>query len=96
MKSNTNENPYPPGPTVAKALAALKVESLRRYPPPTALPLRKALAALHNIGTDNLLVTNGPKGKALAEKLGDKPVALMRGHGMDAVVAQYDERVELD
>lgn len=59
IKMNTNENPYPPGPAVAEALAGLRVESLRRYPPPTALPLRKALAALHGISVDNVLVTNG-------------------------------------
>ena len=29
----------------------------------------------------NMLVRNGALGKALAETLGDKPVALMRGHG---------------
>ena len=28
-----------------------------------------------------LLVRNGPVGKSLAEGLGNKPVALMRGHG---------------
>ena len=59
IKLNTNENPYPPGPAVAKALAGLQVESLRRYPPPTALPLRKALAELHQVSVDNLVVTNG-------------------------------------
>jgi histidinol-phosphate aminotransferase len=59
IKLNTNENPYPPGPAVAQALAGLNVESLRRYPPPTALPLRKALATLHQVDVENLLVTNG-------------------------------------
>jgi len=59
IKLNTNENPYPPGPAVAKALAALRVESLRRYPPPTALALRKALATLHGIEADNIVITNG-------------------------------------
>ena len=59
IKMNTNENPYPPGPAVAQALAGLRVESLRRYPQPTALPLRKELAALHGVSVDNLLVTNG-------------------------------------
>ena len=32
-------------------------------------------------GMTNLLVSNSALGKALAETLGDKPVALMRGHG---------------
>lgn len=59
IKLNTNENPYPPGPAVAKALADLQVESLRRYPPPTALPLRRALAQLHQVDVENLVVTNG-------------------------------------
>ncbi|MES2605019.1 MAG: histidinol-phosphate transaminase [Pseudomonadota bacterium] len=59
IKLNTNENPYPPGPAVAKALADLRVDSLRRYPPPTALPLRKGLADLHKVSVDNLVVTNG-------------------------------------
>src|SRR5690606_22431207 len=59
IKLNTNENPYPPGPGVAAALAAVQVDSLRRYPPPTARALRAALAALHHIEPDNLIVTNG-------------------------------------
>jgi len=36
-------------------------------------------------GTSNLLVTDVARGKALAETLGQRPVALMRGHG-DVVV----------
>jgi histidinol-phosphate aminotransferase len=59
IKLNTNENPYPPGPKVEAALRNIHIESLRRYPPPTALPLRKALAALHGIDPGNLIVTNG-------------------------------------
>src|SRR5690606_1928869 len=59
IKLNTNENPYPAGPAVAAALAAIRVEDLRRYPPPTALPLRRELATLHNLEADNVLVTNG-------------------------------------
>ncbi len=59
IKLNTNENPYSPGPAVAKALAALQVENIRRYPPPTAMALRQSLAQLHKLDTDNILVTNG-------------------------------------
>ncbi len=59
VKLNTNENPYPPGPAVARALAGLQVESLRRYPPPTAMVLRQALASLHAIDADNIIITNG-------------------------------------
>jgi histidinol-phosphate aminotransferase len=59
IKLNTNENPYPPGPAVASALAALHVDNIRRYPPPTAMALRQSLAHLHNLHTDNIIVTNG-------------------------------------
>jgi histidinol-phosphate aminotransferase len=59
VKLNTNENPYPPSPTVQRALDAFTVDSLRRYPPPTADPLRAALADLHQLQPDNLVVTNG-------------------------------------
>ena len=38
-------------------------------------------------GMTNLLISDGRLGKALAETLGDKSVALMRGHG-DVVVAR--------
>ncbi len=59
IKLNTNENPYPPGPAVEQALRAIQVQSLRRYPPPTATPLRASLATLHKVGADNRVVTNG-------------------------------------
>jgi HCOMODA/2-hydroxy-3-carboxy-muconic semialdehyde decarboxylase len=42
--------------------------------------------------TQGLLVTNNKQGAALANTLGDKPVALMRGHG-NLVVAQDIPRV---
>jgi len=59
IKLNTNENPYPPGPAVEQALRAIQVQSLRRYPPPTAAQLRESLARLHKVGNDNVIVTNG-------------------------------------
>lgn len=59
IKLNTNENPYPPGPAVARALAALSVEDLRRYPPPTALGLRQAVARLHGLDEEQVIITNG-------------------------------------
>ncbi|MDT8399121.1 MAG: histidinol-phosphate transaminase [Pseudomonadales bacterium] len=59
IKLNTNENPFPASPAVAAALATIRVDSLRRYPPPTALPLRTALAACHRVHADNIIVTNG-------------------------------------
>jgi ribulose-5-phosphate 4-epimerase/fuculose-1-phosphate aldolase len=38
-----------------------------------------------SFGMTNMLISDAPKGKALAQTLGDKPGALMRGHGGIAV-----------
>jgi len=38
-------------------------------------------------GMSNMLISNGPLGKSLAETLGEKDVALMRGHG-NVIVAR--------
>jgi histidinol-phosphate aminotransferase len=59
LKLNTNENPFPPSPAVARALAGISVDALRRYPPPTAAGLRTRLAALHGVDAENLVITNG-------------------------------------
>ena len=59
IKLNTNENPYPPGPAVEQALRRIQVQSLRRYPPPTASGLRHSLARLHALESEQLIVTNG-------------------------------------
>ncbi len=59
IKLNTNENPYPPSPRVDEALRSLSGASLRRYPQPTALPLREALAAQHQLTPDHFVLTNG-------------------------------------
>lgn len=59
IKLNTNENPYPASPAVAAALAAIRVEDLRRYPSPTASGFRRAAADYHQLSPDNILPTNG-------------------------------------
>ncbi len=59
IKLNTNENPFPPGPSVKKALSAINTDNLRCYPQPTAIDLRTAIAAHHNIEKENIIVTNG-------------------------------------
>ena len=59
LKLNTNENPYPPSPSVAIALTAFDVERVRRYPPPTARNLQDAIASKHGLETGNVIVTNG-------------------------------------
>jgi len=59
IKLNTNENPYPASPLVASALAAIKVDDLRRYPSPTAQSFREAAAQFHGLQSDKILPTNG-------------------------------------
>jgi len=59
IKLNTNENPYPPSPKVAAALAGIDVASLRRYPPPLATGFREVAAQLHDVAIDNIIPTNG-------------------------------------
>ena len=59
VKLNTNENPYPPSPRVAAALAGLDASTLRRYPPPSAARLRAQLATLHECSPEAVFVGNG-------------------------------------
>ena len=59
VKLNTNENPYPPSPAVARALQSLDVAQLRTYPQPTADALRGAIAEHHGLRQQNVVVTNG-------------------------------------
>ena len=52
VKLNTNENPYPPSPAVAAALAALAeqgAETMRLYPDPAAAELVGAIAEAHGV-----------------------------------------------
>ncbi|MEM6507532.1 MAG: histidinol-phosphate transaminase [Planctomycetota bacterium] len=58
-KLNTNENPYPPSPSVMDAVRGLDAEKLRVYPPPLARPFREAAAELHGVGPENIMATNG-------------------------------------
>ena len=61
---NTNENPYPPSPRLAKAMAETVAEvalGLNRYPDRDAVRLREALAAYlgHGLGADQVWAANG-------------------------------------
>ena len=47
IKLNTNENPYPPAPGVAKALKGMETDRLRLYPDPAATPLVEELARFY-------------------------------------------------
>ncbi len=59
IKLNTNENPYPPSPRVLAAVRKEITSSLRLYPDPVALELRKRAAALYNVGPENVMAGNG-------------------------------------
>jgi histidinol-phosphate aminotransferase len=59
LKLNTNENPYPPSPAVAEALAALDPADLRNYPDPVAIELRQAIASLHGARVEQVIAGNG-------------------------------------
>ncbi len=57
-KLNTNENPYPPSPEVAKAVAE-EVNKLRLYPEPVSSRLRSALGERHGLSADHVIIGNG-------------------------------------
>lgn len=59
VKLNTNENPYPPSPKCAEALSAFNWENLRRYPDPSIMELKKAIARLNKVKAENVFIGNG-------------------------------------
>ena len=59
IKLNTNENPYPPAPSVLAALNAAELEDLRLYSDPTAKVLKEKLAKLYGLAPENIYVGNG-------------------------------------
>ncbi|MFK7915181.1 MAG: histidinol-phosphate transaminase [Pseudomonadales bacterium] len=59
IKLNTNENPYPPSPAVQQALSSADANALRIYPSATAPELRSAIAALHQLDADQVVLTHG-------------------------------------
>ena len=58
IKLNTNENPYPPSPAVAPAVAAA-VTGLRKYSDAMAIELRTVAAGLYGVAVDQVIATNG-------------------------------------
>jgi len=59
IKLNTNENPYPPSPATLAAIREAASDSLRLYPDPTALELRKAIAERYGTSPERVFVGNG-------------------------------------
>ena len=58
IKLNTNENPYPPSPRVAEAIAGL-TDSLRLYPDMDATALREAIAQVSALDPAQVFCGNG-------------------------------------
>ncbi|MFZ5974634.1 MAG: histidinol-phosphate transaminase [Bacillota bacterium] len=60
IKLNTNENPYPPAPSVLEAIADAAGD-LRRYPDPESVALRESIAKRHGFGlaSKNVFTGNG-------------------------------------
>lgn len=59
IKLNTNENPYPPSPTVAQALSADRLDELRLYPDPNSSSLKQAVAGYCGVSESDVFVGNG-------------------------------------
>ena len=61
-KLNTNENPFPPSPKVAEAIAKVltqQAQELRLYPAPESNDLRAALAQAYDLDVSQVFVGNG-------------------------------------
>jgi histidinol-phosphate aminotransferase len=58
-KLNTNENPYPPSPRVAEAIAQGLDGRLRLYPDPVGTAFRRVAARLHGVEPEMILAGNG-------------------------------------
>ena len=59
VKLNTNENPYPPSPTVLACLREMEGGILRKYPDPASAELVKALAERYGLSEDRIFVGVG-------------------------------------
>ena len=59
VKLNTNECPYPPSPRVLDAIAGVDGDALRRYPDPSSLALRQAIADCYGLTPEQVFVGNG-------------------------------------
>lgn len=59
IKLNTNENPYPPAPGVARALREMDADMLRRYPDPSAGILVESLAQRYHLSPEQVFVGVG-------------------------------------
>jgi histidinol-phosphate aminotransferase len=59
LKLNTNEHPYGPSPRALEAIRDAADDSLRLYPDTGSSALSEAIAALHGIAADQVILGNG-------------------------------------
>ncbi|MDP9932192.1 histidinol-phosphate transaminase [Variovorax paradoxus] len=59
VKLNTNENPYPPSPRAIDAIQQAAANGLERYPDPTSLAVREAVARRRSLQADQVFAGNG-------------------------------------
>ncbi|MBP2100020.1 histidinol-phosphate transaminase [Enterococcus rivorum] len=59
IKLNTNENPYPPSPKVAKTLKNFSTNQLKRYNSVDNLSLKESLAQSYHLTPNHFVVGNG-------------------------------------
>ncbi len=59
IKLNTNENPYPPSPSVIARLKDTAGEKLRLYPDPECAQLKQAIAHYYKVSSKSVFVGNG-------------------------------------
>lgn len=59
VKLNTNESPFPPSPEVVAALSQGEIEKLNLYPDPDCRILRKKIADLYEVKSENVFLSNG-------------------------------------
>ncbi|MCE9548709.1 MAG: histidinol-phosphate transaminase, partial [Planctomycetia bacterium] len=59
IKLNTNENPYPASPAVARAIGAVLERGLGRYPDPMSTAFRVRAGEVLGISPDSILCGNG-------------------------------------
>jgi len=59
IKLNTNENPYPPAPGVAKKLANLDINGFTKYPDPNVGDLVNAIASFYGLDASQVFVGVG-------------------------------------
>lgn len=59
LKLNTNENPYPPSPSVIQAIRDAANVDLRRYPSPDLEQLREIIGKTYDLTKDQVFIGNG-------------------------------------